>query len=97
MDNKEEFYIPRYLDEPERWLFWTIDEAMVLLLPIIVALNAGYLMLGMVVSGLSYVAWMKLKRNGHINTVRFAIYWFYPSTIMRLKHTPPSNIIFYLG
>ena len=38
---REEFVIPSRLDDPERWLFWTMDEAMTLFVPPIWGLFSG--------------------------------------------------------
>ncbi len=97
MDDKEIYYIPRYLDEPERWLFWTIDEACILVIPVIIGISLSYFILGIILSLTSYISWIKLKRAGHISTIRFALYWFYPDIIMRLKATPSSHLRFYIG
>ncbi len=96
MPANEEFYIPQYLDEPERWLFWTLDEAMILVTPIVISLLASHIFLGIIISCSGYIFWVKLKRNGHISTIIFAIYWFYPAKIIKLVNTPPSHIRFYI-
>ena len=40
--------IPRRLDDPERWLFWTVDEAAVLMGPALLGLAANAFVPGLV-------------------------------------------------
>ena len=40
--------IPRRLDDPERWLFWTLDEAAALMGPAVLGLAANQFVMGLV-------------------------------------------------
>ncbi len=40
--------IPRRLDDPERWLFWTVDEAAALIGPALLGLAANAFVTGLV-------------------------------------------------
>lgn len=44
--NFEEFYIPKYLDAPAKWLFWTLDEAIILILPIMLGMGCNHMFIG---------------------------------------------------
>ena len=41
MNDAERYTIPSRLDDPERWLFWTMDEAAVLMGPAMLGLAAN--------------------------------------------------------
>ena len=51
--------IPRRLDDPERWLFWTLDEAAALLGPAVLGLAANQFVTGLVAGAAS---WLLLRR-----------------------------------
>lgn len=87
----EAYFIPRRLDEPERIAFWTLDEALVLLLPILTGLIMSWVLTGFVLGLSLFMALKKFKGNGSTNLVRFALYWFLPN-VFRLQATPCSAV-----
>ena len=87
----EAFIIPRRLDEPERWMFWTVDEALVMLAPLVTGMMTGYLPIGAVVGIGGFLFLRRIKGNGQANLGLYAIYWFFPN-VFRFRATPPSVI-----
>ncbi len=75
--------IPRRLDDPERWLFWTVDEAAALIGPALLGLAAG---------AAGWWLLRRVKRGGGANVVQGAFYWFLPDFALRLKAAPPSHV-----
>ena len=59
MSDPAKHAIPSRLDDPERWLFWTLDEAAALLGPAVLGLAANAFVTGLV-AGLG--AWALLRR-----------------------------------
>ena len=55
MNDTARFAIPRRLDDPERWLFWTLDEAAVLLGPVVLGLAANEFVVGLIAG---FAAWL---------------------------------------
>ena len=49
MNDAERYTIPSRLDDPERWLFWTMDEAAVLMGPAMLGLAANAFVPGLVI------------------------------------------------
>ena len=94
---REEFVIPSRLDDPERWLFWTMDEAMMLFVPPIWGLFSEHLVIGILVGVSGCFALRKLKSRGQLSIVRHAAYWYLPSSLLKLKATPDSAVRFWLG
>ena len=88
--------IPRRLDDPERWLFWTLDEAAVLMGSALLGLAANHFVIGLA-TGLG--GWLVLRRikRGAPTSARQALYWFLPDFVLRLKATPASHIRRYIG
>ena len=59
MNDTARYAIPRRLDDPERWLFWTLDEAAVLLGPVVLGLAVNEFVVGLVAG---VAAWLTLRR-----------------------------------
>lgn len=94
----DEFYIPKYLDAPERYLFWRMDEAMILVAPLVVGLMAGQFLLGLIIGPLLLVGLKKLEGKHGEKVLHHVFYWFFePPGGHRLKATPPSWIREYVG
>ena len=97
MNDRAKHVIPRRLDDPERWLFWTVDEAVVLLGPALLGLAANAFVTGLVIGVGGWLALRRIKRGEGAQAVHFALYWFLPDFALRLAGTPPSHIRFYAG
>ncbi len=83
--------IPRRLDDPERWLFWTLDEAAALLGPAVLGLAANQFVTGLVAGAASWLLLRRVKRGGGANIALYGLYWFLPGFVLRLKGTPASH------
>ena len=89
--------IPRRLDDPERWLFWTLDEAAALLGPAVLGLAANRFVVGLVAGVGAWMLLRRAKRGGGTNIALYALYWFLPGFVLNLKATPPSHVRRYVG
>ena len=56
MNDAARHAIPRRLDDPERWLFWTLDEAAALMGPAVLGLAANHFVPGTVAGVLGWLA-----------------------------------------
>lgn len=93
-----DYRIPKYLDAPERYLFWTVDEAIALLAPLSIGLLAGHFMLGLVLGPLCMMGLKRLKGNQGDQVIVQAFYWYLQTPLgPRFKVVPPSGIREYLG
>ncbi|MCY4284146.1 MAG: type IV conjugative transfer system protein TraL [Thiotrichales bacterium] len=91
------YVIPRRLDDPERWLFWTLDEAAALLAPAVLGLGANAFLAGL---GAGVGAWLllrRVKRGGGAHVALYALYWMLPGPALGLKATPPSHLRRFAG
>ena len=91
------YAIPRRLDDPERWLFWTADEAAALLGPALLGLAANAFVAGLVAGVGGWLLLRRIKRGGGADVVRCALYWFLPDFALRLAAMPPCHVRRYLG
>ena len=89
--------IPRRLDDPERWLFWTLDEAAVLMGPALLGLAANHFVPGLAAGVGGWLVLRRVKRGGGANIARQALYWYLPDFVLGLKATPASHIRRYIG
>lgn len=94
----EAYYIPKNLDEPERIMFWSIDEIFVILVPIIIiGFCFDHFIHSLLVSVIALLNWKKFKGSEQANLHLYMLYWFYPYWVTRLSATPRSYIKTYFG
>ena len=93
----DKYYIPKSIDEPFRIYLLTIDEFLLLLLPILIfGFILSQVMLGLFVGLSALFAIKKLKgEQGHYYLANLA-YWYLPPLI-KFHVTPHSYVRQYLG
>ena len=91
MNEVERYAIPARLDDPERWLFWTLDEAAVLMGPAMLGLAANAFLMGLAVGAGGYLALRRIKRGGRAGLLMHAAYWLLPGAALRLQGAPASH------
>ena len=93
----EKYYIPKHLDEPAKFVFWTIDEAIIMLVPMIMGIVQSYTITGIFL-GLGFmVLWKRMKGRDQSNLLMYGGYWHLPSMLYNLKFTPKSFYRFFIG
>lgn len=90
--NNEKFFIPKYLDESERLLVLSTDEALIILLPLFIGYGTGHFLLSIFVAFYAFKFWRKIKGNEGIQYVKAIIYWYYPKNILGLKYVYDSSV-----
>jgi type IV conjugative transfer system protein TraL len=81
MSDMETYYIPSSLDAPSRLLFWSIDEACVMLTPMIIGITLGYTVTGMILGLIAFLSWRRIKGINKINHIIYLAYWMLPSCL----------------
>ena len=84
-------YLFHHLDAPLRLLYWTLDEAMVLIMPAFLGLGFERPLLGLFLSGLGFWGLRQLKKRCGLSVLTHVLYWLLPSH-KRFPHLPPSSI-----
>ena len=97
MNDTARHTIPRRLDDPERWLFWTMDEAAVLLGPAVLGLAANQFVAGFIAGVGGWLLLRRVKRGGGANIAAYALYWFLPGFVLRFHGSPASHVRRYAG
>lgn len=95
MDEKQ-FYIPQYLDEPTRFLLWTMDETLAFFIPLFISLMMNHTGLGLGVGLVGLIGLKKFKSKIGVAYKRW-LYWYVPAKALRMQGTPSSVIREYLG
>lgn len=97
MNDDSKYYIPKTLDEPFKFIWLTLDELVLLIIPIFVLtffLNA--LLTGSLIGGFLVYVLRQSKGEQGQNYLLNLMYWYLP-VIFHLRATPPSYIRNYLG
>lgn len=97
MSNLEQHLILHHLDDPLRVLYWTVDEAAVLIFSPFIGVMINQPLMGGAFSIFGTWLIIKLKKMLGGGTLKHALYWHFPHNRSRLGHTPPSCIREYIG
>ena len=97
MSDQAKHAIPSRLDDPERWLFWTLDEAAALLGPALLGLAANAFLTGLLVGLAGWALLRRAKRGGGADLCVCALYWFLPDFALGLRGAPPSHLRRFIG
>lgn len=98
MSGKEEGYIPKTLDMPERWLIWDMDQFVIALLFVGFGATTGLLFPGILAG--AALAWQygRFKSGKHPKFLVHAMYWWLPSKlVVKTKSLPSSDIRHFIG
>jgi conjugal transfer pilus assembly protein TraL len=86
-----------HLDDPLRILYWTIDEAVLILLVPYLGLAFNHPLLGILLSGGGFYLLRQLKARFGRRSLKPALYWYFPHPKRKLPKMPPSYIREYWG
>jgi conjugal transfer pilus assembly protein TraL len=97
MNDEGRLEIPRRIDDKPKFLWWDMDQAM-----IVMSFLMGGIMLNAVGSGLVLgifvgVAFSKARSGKHQAFALHLMYWYLPSYAMKFKTLPPSHQTEYIG
>ena len=81
--------LPRYLDEPERFLLWTLDEAMVMFVPMVAGLLWHHSGMGLLCGVSLFAMYHQLKTYSHgFFIVKGFCYWHGLCPAIFWRHLP---------
>jgi conjugal transfer pilus assembly protein TraL len=89
MQGYNKYYIPRKLDNPPKFLFWTYDTLVLALAPILLGFLFGFIPLGLILGGVAAVGYERLKIGKHAGVGSHTLYWLIGTP--SLKGLPPSH------
>lgn len=88
--------IPRYLDEPERLLLWTIDEVATFIIPMLAGIYSQVFWLGLLGGLVALLTYAKFKKKFAKQYLGFC-YWHLPAHMFWHKSFAPSSHRILLG
>jgi conjugal transfer pilus assembly protein TraL len=83
--------IPQHLDDPPRFLFWDLDEAILFMLALVLGLLVDLVFVGGATGVALVLAYGKAKSGRHRAYALHLMYWHLPVTL-GFRRTPPSWI-----
>jgi type IV conjugative transfer system protein TraL len=83
-------YLLNHLDDPMRFLFFTLDEFFVLAIPLFVGMFMGQMLSGALVSLILYQVLKRIKKAFKNAGFRQLTYWFLPTKKTTFKVYVPS-------
>ena len=91
----EQEYIPRFLDEKERLLFFSMNELIAFIFVFGIGIAVQLAVFGLIGGAGAVVLTRWLKRKGYLEILVYYLYWYFPPWILvavriELKGTPPS-------
>ncbi|MEQ1526681.1 MAG: type IV conjugative transfer system protein TraL [Gallionella sp.] len=91
-------YIPRTLDQSEKFFLWEADQFIVAVLMVGLGVSLGMMFSGIAGGvGASYL-YGKMKSGKHPKFAAHLMYWWIPAAVFsRTKLTPPSDCRYFLG
>ena len=93
----QQHVILNHVDTPVRFLFWTKEEALLILCPFMIGATLDFIPLGVMTSLIHFYLIRIYKRyfgKGQLQAVK---YWFFPHNPKRLPSFPPSYIREFIG
>lgn len=93
----DQHIILHHLDDPLRFLHWTLDEAASITGPIFFGFGVDSPTYGLIAAGLCYWSLKTLKKRCGLESLKHAVYWYLPKNQTKLPHTPPSYIREFVG
>lgn len=100
-DERENGYIPKYLDAQEKFVFWDMDQAIIGLTLMGMGIALDAFVIGTAGGGWAAWQWGRLKAGKHPRFAMHMLYWWLPpqftTALIRRKVTPPSDLRSFLG
>lgn len=97
MSDTLKYGIPRTLDDAAKFLWWDIDQALLVFTFIVLGMLVDSMMGGIITGILMGWSYGKMKSGKHKAFAIHAMYWYLPSEFMSFKRTPPSHHREFIG
>lgn len=86
----QDYYLLNHLDDPLRFFFFTMDEFLVLAVPLLVGMLINKMLWGALFSLILYKMLILIKKAAKDVNLRQLAYWFLPTKKSTLKLYVPS-------
>ena len=96
-DDYDQHIILQHLDDPLRFLHWTVDEAVAIVAPIFFCFAIDHALYGVVGGAVCYLSLKHIKKKFGLESMKHALYWYLPKSKKKLPTIPASHIREYIG
>jgi len=96
-DDYDQHIILQHLDDPLRFLHWTVDEAIAIVVPIFFCFAIDHAIYGIFGAGGSFFLLKYIKKKFGLESLKHVLYWFLPKSEKKLPNSPASHIREYIG
>lgn len=97
MSDENRLEIPRRIDDKAKFLWWDFDQAMLVMLFIVLGIVANSLSGGIFLGLLAGYAYNKARSGKHPAFAIHLMYWYLPEWAMKFKRLPPSHQVEFTG
>lgn len=97
MNDEMRLAIPRRLDDKPKFLWWDMDQAMLVSMFIMLGVIAEMLGAGLVIGITVGYVYNKAKAGKHPDFAIHLMYWYLPEWVLGLKSIPPSHETEFIG
>lgn len=98
MDSRERLGLkmPRHLDDPEKFLWWDFEQALIVVAIIGFSIVVNMITAGVVFGVVAGIGLGRLKSGRSRGYLVHTAYWYLPLD-MGMKRTPPSHVTRFVG
>jgi len=89
--------IPRRLDDRPKFLWWDFDQAMLIMLFILLGIMSDSLAGGVFLGCVAAYSYNKARSGKHPAFAIHLLYWYLPEYVMQFKVLPPSYQVEFTG
>lgn len=97
LSDENRLEIPRRIDDKPKFLWWDFDQAMLVMLFIVMGIMANSLGGGVFLGMVAGIVYNKAKSGKHPSFAIHLMYWYLPEWAMGFKCLPPSHQVEFTG
>lgn len=97
MQDMSAFLIPKYLDEPEKILFFSMKEIPIFMAPFAIGMLMGHTIKGLMGAIALFYLYKKIKAQNAGSSITHLFYWYCPEWLFKMSVIPPSHIRIFIG
>lgn len=91
VEDPSRYMVPAHLDEPYRFMIFTVEEAVMFFAPSLVGYTFDMFSQGLILGAALYL-FLRKVRGGDEDYFLFLKYWIFPESATGFRYTPPSYI-----
>ncbi|MBV7300266.1 type IV conjugative transfer system protein TraL [Enterovibrio paralichthyis] len=91
VENPEQYLVPERLDEPYRFMIFTVEEAVMVFAPTMIGYTFDLWLQGLFL-GLCLFFGLRKIRQGNDDYLIYSKYWIFPNVTSGMRYTPRSYL-----